>query len=58
MPILNDVVKFNIARLFNGAIDVDWIVSDPEKAKMVSEAFVFHGPAYHGVSRQRARFGW
>ena len=29
MPILNDVVKFDIARLFNGAIDVDWIVSDP-----------------------------
>ena len=52
MPILNDVVKFNIARLFNGAIDVDWIVSDPEKAKMVSEAFVFHGPAYHGVSQK------
>lgn len=52
MPILNDIVKFDIARLFNGAIDVDWIVSDPEKAKLVSEAFVFHGPAYHGVSQK------
>ena len=52
MPILNDVVKFDIARLFNGAIDVDWIVSDPEKAKLVSEAFVFHGPAYHGVAQK------
>lgn len=52
MPVLNEVVKFDIARLFNGAIDVDWIVSDPEKAKQVSEAFVFHGPAYHGVAQR------
>lgn len=52
MPILSDVVKFDISRLFNGAIDVDWIVSDPEKAKLVSKSFVFHGPTYHGVSQK------
>ena len=52
MPTLSNVVKFDISRLFNGAIDVDWIISDPEKAKLVSESFVFHGPTYHGVSQK------
>ena len=51
MPVLSEIVRFDLERLFNGAIDVDWIATQPEKAKSVSESFVFHGPAYHGVSQ-------
>lgn len=52
MATLTDVAKFHIERLFNGAIDVDWLLSDPGKAQKVAESFVFHGPAYHGVSQK------
>ena len=37
MATLTDVAKFHIERLFNGAIDVDWLLSDPEKAQKVAE---------------------
>ncbi len=50
--ILKDVVRFNFDRLFNGAVDVDWLLSDPQKASRAASAFVFHGPSYHGVSQK------
>lgn len=49
---IKSAVQFNIARLFNGAIDVDWLLSNPEKAEEVAESFVFHGPQYHGVTQK------
>ena len=52
MSTLNSVVKFDIGRLFNGAIDVDWLISDPSKAERAAQSFVFHGPAYHGVMQK------
>jgi len=48
---LNDIVRFRGDRLFNGAVNIDWFNSDESKAKAASEAFVFHGPKYHGVSQ-------
>ena len=48
---LNQAVQFDISRLFNGAIDVDWLVNDPNIAASVARSFVFHGPAYHGVTQ-------
>ena len=51
MAKLKDIVTFDISRLFNGAIDVDWIATDADKAANAARAFVFHGPSYHGVSQ-------
>lgn len=51
MATINESVSFDIDRLFNGAIDVDWISSAPEKAEMAAKSFVFHGPSSHGVSQ-------
>lgn len=48
---LNDIVKFRGDRLFNGAVNIGWFDSDEERKRAASEAFVFHGPTYHGVSQ-------
>lgn len=47
---LCDLVRFEIDRLFNGAVDVDWLQSDEAKASRAASAFVFHGPGTHGVA--------
>ncbi len=47
---LSSRVTFDITRLFNGAVDVDWLVDDPSKASKAASAYVFHGPGSHGVS--------
>ena len=49
---LGDVVGFRGDRLFNGAVDISWFDTDAEKARTASEAFVFHGPEYHGVEQE------
>lgn len=54
---LKDIVKFRGDKLFNGAVNIDWYSSDAEKSRMAAEAFVFHGPAYHGISPHSAGHG-
>ncbi len=49
---LNEIVRFRGDRLFNGAVNIGWFISDESKAKAASEAFVFHGPKYHGVQQE------
>ena len=49
---LDDIVRFRGDRLFNGAVNISWYISDEAKAKAASEAFVFHGPKYHGVQQE------
>jgi hypothetical protein len=49
--ILQDIVGFRGDRLFNGAVNIGWFGSDDARTKAAAEAFVFHGPAYHGVSQ-------
>lgn len=49
---LNQIVEFKSERLFNGAVNIDWFTSDPQRADLASEAFVFHGPTYHGVKQE------
>lgn len=51
MPILRDIVKFRGDRLFNGAVNIGWFGSDDDRTRKAASAFVFHGPAYHGVSQ-------
>jgi len=48
---LKDIVRFRGDKLFNGAVNIDWYLTDASKSKLAAEAFVFHGPAYHGVSQ-------
>ena len=47
---LGNRVRFEIDRLFNGAVDVDWLQNDSDKASRAARAFVFHGPGTHGVA--------
>lgn len=52
MPkLLGDTVRFRGDKLFNGAVNIDWLETDKPKALAAASAFVFHGPAYHGVSQ-------
>lgn len=52
MPeVLQDLVRFRADKLFNGAVNIDWFASNEERASAASEAYVFHGPQYHGVSQ-------
>jgi hypothetical protein len=54
--ILKDIVRFRGDKLFNGAVNIDWYISDPDKSRLAAEAFVFHGPAYHGVSQDEVGY--
>lgn len=47
---IGNLVRFEIDRLFNGAVDVDWLQNDAGKAVRAATAFVFHGPGTHGVA--------
>ena len=49
---LNKIIQFRSDRLFDGAVDVGWFIRDPKKCQKAAEAFVFHGPTYHGVSQE------
>lgn len=49
-----DLVEFRGARLFSGAIDLDWVFSNPALAIEAAEGYIFHGKAYHaGQNTQR-----
>ena len=49
---LKEIVRFRGERLFQGAVSIDWFGTDAARTKAASEAFVFHGPAYHGVQQE------
>jgi len=48
---LIDLVRFRGDKLFNGAVNIDWFGTDEIRTRSASDAFVFHGPQYHGVSQ-------
>lgn len=48
---LHEIVEFRGDRLFNGAVSIDWFDTDAARTRAASDAFVFHGPEYHGVSQ-------
>jgi hypothetical protein len=48
---LQYLVRFRTDKLFNGAVNIDWFGTNEERANAASEAYVFHGPQYHGVSQ-------
>lgn len=49
---LHELIRFRADKLFNGAVSIDWFGEDPKRARLAAEAFVFHGPRYHGVSQE------
>lgn len=49
---VKDVVQFRGDRLFNGAVNMDWFENDANRRDLAASSFVFHGPAYHGVSQK------
>lgn len=48
---LNDIVRYRSDKLFNGAVNIDWFLTDEDKCSAAAKAFVFHGPTYHGVDQ-------
>ncbi|MCF7668885.1 MAG: hypothetical protein K9N48_03810 [Verrucomicrobia bacterium] len=48
---LNDIVRYRSDKLFNGAVNIDWFLTDEDKCRAAAKAFVFHGPTYHGVDQ-------
>jgi len=49
--ILKDIVYYRGDQLFNGAVDLSWFLNNMQKNHEAAEAFVFHGPQYHGVTQ-------
>lgn len=54
---LQEIVNFRDDRLFNGAVNIDWFLTDKEKRTKAARAFVFHGPKYHGVTQEDVGHG-
>ncbi len=50
MPKLADIVDFRRDLFFDGAVQISWFETDPEKRDLCASHFVFHGPTYHGVA--------
>ena len=48
---LSQVVSFRKDLLFHGAVQINWLETDPEQAKKAAQHYVFHGPDYHGVGQ-------
>lgn len=45
-------VIFEGNKLFSGAIDIDWLYSNRERAYEAARAHVFHGPKYHYIDSE------
>ena len=48
---LNELVSFHQENFFEGAVQLRWVTERPELANQAAEAFVFHGPQYHGAGK-------
>lgn len=46
---VGDLVSFRSEHFFEGAVQLRWVGERPLQAKSAAEAFVFHGPRYHGA---------
>jgi hypothetical protein len=46
---IGELVSFHKESFFEGAVQLRWIEDRPSQAKSAAEAFVFHGPRYHGA---------
>jgi hypothetical protein len=46
---IGQIVRFHDERFFEGAVQLSWVERREELARQAAEAFVFHGPRYHGA---------
>jgi hypothetical protein len=46
---VGEVVRFQEERFFDGAVQLGWVQQQRALAAEVAQAFVFHGPRYHGA---------
>ncbi|MBE0471156.1 MAG: hypothetical protein IBX55_16800, partial [Methyloprofundus sp.] len=46
---VGDLVSFHNENFFEGAVQLRWYDERPAQAQSAAEAFVFHGPRYHGA---------
>lgn len=46
---IGKVIHFHKERFFEGAVQLGWMERRKDQARLAAEAFVFHGPRYHGV---------
>lgn len=53
---VSDIVSFSKESFFNGAVQTEWFY-DSEKASVIAESYVFHGPKYYGVSNADVKAG-
>ena len=54
MAKLSEIIGVRDDVVFGGAVQVDWFYQD--KAKIISDNFVFHGPDYFGVTENDIEF--
>jgi hypothetical protein len=47
---IGTLIRFHDERFFDGAVQLRWVETQPEKARQAAQAFVFHGPRYHGAN--------
>ncbi|WP_213780753.1 hypothetical protein [Caballeronia sp. dw_276] len=47
-----DVITFRSDLFFDGAVQLSWADNQIDRADEAARSFVFHGPRYHGVSRE------
>ena len=47
---VSDLVSFHTEHFFEGAVQLRWVDERPVQAQRAAEAFVFHGPRYHGAA--------
>lgn len=47
---VGELVSFNSEFFFEGAVQLRWIDERPAQAQNAAQAFVFHGPRYHGAA--------
>lgn len=51
---IGDLVSFQQENFFEGAVQLRWLTERPEQAQLAANAFVFHGPHYHGAANAEA----
>lgn len=55
MKKLSDIIDFRRDLFFDGAVQIGWFETDPERRDKAAANFVVHGPQYHGVSEDDLR---
>ncbi len=46
---IGQVIHFHNEHFFEGAVQLSWVQRREDQARQAAEAFVFHGPRYHGA---------